>query len=280
MGQGCGERGSRLRCRWEPGTVLSVLTVNYHSSDQLRQLAESLSRHAGRQSIELVVTNNSPADAVRLPTRSFSITILESRNRGFAAGINRALRASRGETIMIANPDVKVTAGALDRAVDYLAGHPDVGVLLPLLRYPDGRIQFSVRRFYTWPVVLYARSPARVLGYRPPFFRRYLCEDIDRSKPVNVDWGLGAAMFLRRQDCGPQGVFDEGFFMYFEDVDLCYRTWQRGQRVLYCPQVECVHAHRRMSRNPFSLSGWRHTQSLFRFIRKHGGLRRRPAHRG
>lgn len=257
--------------------MISVLTVNYRSADQLVGLSESLRRHAEGLPVELVITNNSPAESLAdvggLP---LTVVYRDARNVGFAAGINIAYQASHGEVLMIANPDVRVTAGALRGAVDYLNAHPEVGIVLPLLRYPSGEIQFSVRRFYTWPVALYARCPLRTVGLRPGFFRRYLCEDLERSRPTPVDWGLGGAMFLRRRDCDETGPFDERFFMYFEDVDLCYRMWQRGRRVMYCPRIECIHEHRRSSRNPFSLHGWRHFRSLLGFVCKHGGLPGRP----
>lgn len=258
--------------------MISVLTVNYRSADQVAGLAESLRRHAGGLPVELVITNNSPADSLHhLGGPPPAVIHREASNVGYAAGINLAFQASHGETLMIANPDVRVTEGALPRAVAYLASHSEAGIVLPLLRYPSGEVQPSVRRFYTWPVAVYARCPLRALGYRPAFFRRYLCEDIQHSRPTPVDWGLGGAMFLRRSDCDDGGIFDERFFMYFEDVDLCYRTWQRGRLVMYCPDIECVHEHRRSSRNPFSLHGWRHFRSLLRFIRKHGGLPPRPS---
>jgi len=259
--------------------MISVLTVNHRSCEDLTELAESIRRHPPRagHDVELVVTNNSTGDLPRLPNDpAVRITVLDSPNQGFAAGVNRAFRQSQGEIVMIANPDVRMTAGTFDGAVDYLNAHPEVGIVLPLLRYPSGEVQYSVRRFYTWWIVLYARSPLRMLNYRPAFFRHYHYEDLDRTAPVPVDWGLGAAMFLRREDCGEDGICDERFFLYFEDVDLCYRMWQRGQSVMYCPQIECIHAHRRFSRNPFSVAGGRHLRSLTRFIIKHGGLPQRP----
>ncbi len=259
--------------------MISVLTVNYRSSQDLAGLVESVHGHlpsAGHE-VELVVTNNSAGDQLRLPpTPGLRVTVLDSPNLGFAVGVNLAFRHSRGEFVMAANPDVRLTAGLLEGAVGYIEAHPEVGILLPLLRHPSGDVQRSVRRFYTWPTVLYARSPLRSLNCRPAFFRRYLYEDIDPAAPTPVDWGLGAAMFLRRRDCDRDGIFDERFFMYFEDVDLCYRMWQRGRSVLYCPHLECLHAHRRFSRNPFSISGWRHLRSLVRFVAKYRGLPRRP----
>jgi GT2 family glycosyltransferase len=257
--------------------MISILTVNFFSSDQVGGLVESIRCSGLQQPVELIVTNNSTADSVS-PSNdpACPITVLGSSNIGFAAGINRAYRASRGEILMITNPDVRVAVGAIGKAAEYLANNPQAGLVLPLLRYPNGEIQLSVRRFYTWPVVLYARSPLRTLGRHPACFRRYMHEDLDRTAPTPVDWGLGAAMFLRRADCGEKVIFDERFFMYFEDVDLCYRMWRKGKTVMYCPQIECIHAHRRASRNPFSYHGWRHLRSLVRFVRKHGGLPQRP----
>ncbi len=257
--------------------MISVLTVNYFSSDQLRDLAASLREHPCKEPVELIVTNNSTEDRVELHSDSrLTVRIVDSANVGFGRGINRAFVASEGETVFVANPDVRVTRGALDAACECLRSRPDIGVLLPMLRYPGGAVQLSVRRFYTWPMVLWARSPLRALGRPPAFFREYLCEDMDRTGPSDVDWGLGAAMFLRREDILGEQIFDDRFFMYFEDVDLCYRTWLRRLRVVYDPRIECVHAHRRSSRNPFSLAGLRHMRSLWLFMMKHGGLPQRP----
>lgn len=259
--------------------MISVLTVNYHSSADLSCLAKSITEYPAGHDVELIVTNNSVKDSIRLPNNpALPVTVLPSANIGFAAGINLAYRHARGDVLFIANPDVRVMDGALDGAVRYLKGHPDVGILLPRLQSPDGDIQLSVRRFYTWPVVLYARSPLRLLGRHPVFFRRYLYDGRISTEPADVDWGLGGAMFLRRSDCAADGIFDERFFLYFEDVDLCYRTWKENRRVVYCPHINCTHAHRRTSRVPFTKAGWHHFQSLLRFIIKHRGLPKRPSH--
>ncbi len=265
--------------------MISVLTVNYRSAADLAGLAESLARHPPDGPppaptggpFELVVVNHAPAERIVLPPAAEVFThILDRPNTGFAAGINAAFGASTGRTLLVANPDLRVTAGALAAAVRFLDEQPDVAALLPLLRAPDGAVQPSVRRFYTWPVALYARTPLRWLGLRPPFFRRYLYDDLDRSRPVDVDWGLGGAMFLRRADFPDGMIFDPRFFLYFEDVDLCLRLWRRGRRVVHHPGIVCLHAHRRRSAMPFGRHGWHHFVSFCRFVRKHRGLPPRP----
>ncbi|MCZ6816011.1 MAG: glycosyltransferase family 2 protein [Planctomycetota bacterium] len=257
--------------------MISVLTVNYDSSADLAELIASIREHRGGVEIELIITNNSASEEVAVSgDASIPIRILTpDSNIGFAAGVNLAYRSSRGDILMIANPDIRVSEGTFDAAVRFMDASSDVGVVLPLLRSLDGSVQSSVRQFYTWAVALYARSPLRLLS-QPSFFRRYLCGDMDRTRPTDVDWGLAAAMFLRRSDWPDPELFDERFFLYFEDVDLCYRVWQRGQRVTYCPHIECIHAHRRASSNPFSSAGWHHFQSFTRFLSKHGGLPQRP----
>jgi N-acetylglucosaminyl-diphospho-decaprenol L-rhamnosyltransferase len=257
--------------------VISVLTVNYQSSVDLAVLAESLHVQDCGEEIELIVTNNSSDDPVAIAGDArLKIRVIDSKNDGFAAGINKAFRESRGGTIMIANPDVQLLPGTLAAAMIEIISHPEAGVILPLLRHPDGRMQSSARRFYSWPVVLYARSFLRNTRYKPRFFRDYLCENLDEKKTVDVDWGLGAAMFLRRHEIPADRIFDERFFLYFEDVDLCFRTWQSGRSVLFCPQIECIHAHRRASRNALSSAGLQHFRSLLKFVWKYGGLQKRP----
>lgn len=256
--------------------MISILTVNYHSADQLTDLLRSTRAHPPSEPWEIVITNNSPEESLSSFADDSHVRLLTAANVGFAAGINMAFRQARGDVLMIANPDVQVTRGALDDAATALRSMPDVGIILPRLRYPDGETQLSVRRFYTWPVILYARSPLRWLSWTPAFFRKYLYRDEDTARAMDVDWGLGGAMFIRRTDVEASGVFDERFFLYFEDVDLCLRTWQRNLRVRYMPEIECLHAHRRSSRNPFSFAGWQHFRSMSRFIIKHRGLPQRP----
>ncbi len=261
--------------------MISVLTVNYRSAPDLALLAESLRCRTGDTDVELIVTNNSREQLPDLAGgQSLRVKVIPSANVGYAAGINLAYRQACGDVIFVANPDVRILTGTFEAAIARLNAESDIGAILPMLRHPDGGVQLSVRRFYTWPVVMYARSPFRLLARKPGFFREYLCEDLDRTAPADVDWGLGGAMFLRRADCGRDAIFDERFFLYFEDVDLCYRIWQGGRRVVYCPEIECTHAHRRMSRIPFTRAGWHHFRSLAHFIAKHRGLPRRPACHG
>lgn len=255
--------------------MISVLTVNYRSAADVARLAASLVEHRGNEQIELIIANNSPAEAIERPSE-LANTVIDLPNPGYARGVNAAAARARGDVLFVANPDVRLTPGVLPAASAWLRDHPEVGILLPRLRSPDGAIQSSVRRFYTWPVALYARLPLRDRIRHPRFFRRYLMLDDDISSPAAVDWGLGAAMFLRRADFADGRIFDERFFLYFEDVDLCLRAWQRGRPVIYHPGLVCEHDHHRTSKRVLSKHALHHLTSLVRFVVRHHGLPQRP----
>lgn len=257
--------------------MISVLTVNYRTEQDLARLAESLVQHRGDETIELVVTNNSPGAPLTFPPEAMPwTTVIERPNLGYARGINWAAEQARGDIWFIANPDVRVGPGTLTLARQFLAENADVGVLLPLLRSPDGSVQRSVRRFYGWRTAMYARCPLRGRMAHPRFFRRYLMLDDDLSKPIDVDWGLGGAMFLRRDDYPHARIFDRRFFLYFEDVDLCFRSWRRGRRVVYHPGLTCDHLHRRESSHVISRHAVHHFAAMLRFVLKYGGFPSRP----
>jgi len=261
--------------------MISVLTVNYQSAEDLFGLAQSIASDpavgASDGGVELIVTNNSPGEAIDLPPAAQPwTTVLETANVGYGRGINLASGRAQGDVLFLANPDLRLRPGVLTAGAAWLRDHRGVGALLPRLIGPAGEAQCSVRRFYTWPAALYARCPLRGRIADPAFFRRYLMADDDLSQPTDVDWGLGGAMFLRRGDFPKGRIFDPRFHLYFEDVDLCMRLWKAGRRVVHHPGLVCDHVHRRESRRAISLQGWRHLVSTVRFLRKHGGFPPRP----
>ena len=257
--------------------MISIVTVAYRNGRDVRLLGESiLGAHDSKQA-EWIITNNDPADRLDIPPGLVERTrILTRRNVGYARGVNAAARWARGDALFVANPDLRLSPDVLTRAEEILRAEPDVAVLLPRLTYAGGATQPSIRRFYSWAAALYARCPGRETRPPPRFFRDYLMLDDDLSRPTEVDWGLGGAMFLRRADFPDGRIFDPRYFLYFEDVDLCLRVWRAGRRVVFRPDLICQHEHRRGSRDVFSTHGRHHLVSLLRFMLKHGGFPRRP----
>jgi GT2 family glycosyltransferase len=211
-------------------TALSVSIVNTNSRELLLACLESL-RGADA---EIVVLDNASedgsADAVR--ERFPHVRLLAQDFRaGFGANHNTVIRATSGRYVYVLNEDTTADDWGFDRLVGFLDSHPRVAGLGPRLLYPGGRLQDSAWRFPT-PLVsalgLVALGKVGVKQSRG-----------DRPRPV--DWVTGAALLLRRQALDEVGLFDEGFFLYSEEVDLQFRLRRAGWEVWFFPEVTVVH---------------------------------------
>jgi GT2 family glycosyltransferase len=266
------------------GRKISILTVHYQEPEMWESFQRRLSQNPPSTNFELIVANNSPSDRLEIaPELAPYTTILPLKNPGFARGVNEVFTRASGDVLGVFNLDVELTGEVIDRGVGRLVSNEEAGVLLPRLNHPDGQRQKSVRRFYDWRSALYARFPLRPMLPTPGFFRHYLMEDASPEAPISVDWGLGAAMFIRRESIESDHIFDPRYFLYFEDVDLCWNMWRRNWQVLYDPDLVCVHHHKRSSaKGPHRSQLYHHITSFLMFAAKHGGLRRpdrKPASR-
>jgi N-acetylglucosaminyl-diphospho-decaprenol L-rhamnosyltransferase len=234
--------------------LLSIVIVNYRSGDLLRACLDSILKSLATQDFEILVANNdSVGDLSQVLARDWPNTriIQNTSNLGFGAAANRAFRQSKGKFLLLLNPDV-------------------AGMVLPQLRNPDGSLQYSCRRFYTCGTLLLRRGPWKRFFDRHPKVRWHLMADWDHQSLAAVDWGLGAAALVRREALQGAELFDERFFLYFEDVDLCLRLRLSGWQVLYDPASIMVHEHRRDSAGPWSLLAKRHhSLSLLKFLWKY-----------
>jgi GT2 family glycosyltransferase len=145
-----------------------------------------------------------------------------------------------------------------------------VGIVLPQLRNPDGTLQYSCRRFYTWKTLWMRRGPWRRRLALHPTIQQHLMQDWDHANVADVDWGLGAAMLVRKTALPADQLFDERFFLYFEDVDLCLRLHRSGWKVAYNPTAVMIHQHRRDSAEAGALlAKLHHLRSLTKFLWKY-----------
>jgi len=254
-------------------SLLSIVIVNYRSGDLLRACLDSILKSLATQDFEILVANNdSVQDLSPILARDWpSIQIIQNTsNLGFGAAANRAFRQSKGQFLLLLNPDVRVKPSSIETLIATAEAHPKAGLVLPQLRNPDGSLQYSCRRFYTCGTLLLRRGPWKRFFDRHPKVRWHLMADWDHQSLAVVDWGLGAAALVRRQALQGAELFDERFFLYFEDVDLCLRLRLSGWQVLYNPASIMVHEHRRDSAGPWSLLAKRHhSMSLIKFLWKY-----------
>lgn len=229
---------------------LSIVILNYKTCGLLRQCLRGIFRAEPKLNFEIIVVDNDSHDGT--PTviaNEFPQVrcITSSKNIGFGAGNNLGIREARGRHILVLNSDVVIFPGNLEQLVSYLDAHPTVGLVGPKLVNPDRSTQHSCYRFPIWPIPIYRRTPVGRLPFAERALNEYLLRDWDHDSEREVDWLLGACLMMRAELVKKIGVFDERFFLYFEDVDLCRRAWEAGWQVMYNPQVAIVHYHHRQS---------------------------------
>src|SRR3989339_781857 len=228
---------------------VSILIVHYNTPGLLRQTLKGIIRAAPQVSYEIIVVDNNPeARIIQMVNQEFpQVKVIVSEvNEGFAKGINHAMKEASGRYFFSFNPDMVMLPKALEELVSYLDQHQTVGAVGPRLQCPSGELQQSCYRFMEVKTIFYRRLPfLKKLSFAKTHLQNYLMEEWDHQETREVDYLLGAAILLRREMIEKIGAFDERFFMYFEDQDLCRRCWDAGWKVVYHPFSVMIHYHRR-----------------------------------
>lgn len=254
-----------------PAARVSAVVVNYNAGDYLRRAVRSL-RDEGID--EIVVVDNASTDqsldllAADQPDGASDVVVRRGPNRGFGAGVNRGARdAPRREFLFVVNPDAVVQPGAVKALVDALDADAGVAIVGPAIWTPDGVWYPSARRFPSLGDAL-GHAFLGVVWPANPFTRRYRMLDADENSSSAVDWLSGSCLMVRRSAWDDLGGFDESYFMYAEDVDICWRAAKRGWRVAYEPGATIVHAQGvSTDQVPYRMIAAHH-RSLFRFAKK------------
>ncbi len=232
-------------------TGITAIVVTFNSAAVIAGCLDALDTHA--PGVPVIVVDNGSVDGTRaLATgRQRAVRVVESpRNGGYAAGINLgAGAAAEGHDLLVLNPDTRVRAGAVEALADALAV-PGTGITVPRLLHPDGSVAYSQRRV---PTVLRALGEAVLGGERAGRYdvlgeivvhrRRY-------EQPGVVAWASGAAMLVDRRCHDALGGWDETFFLYAEETDLCLRVAEHGWRTRYIPSAVVEHIGGHGERTP------------------------------
>lgn len=251
---------------------LSVCIVNWNTRQDLEQAIKSVLESDPGLGLQVVVLDNASSDGSpgMVRERFPGVELIEStENLGFARGYNRAAAKAEGRHILMLNPDTVVRPGALRKLVDFLDSRQDAGAAGPRLLNGDGTLQYSCRHF---PRPLAAILRNTLIGRLTPgnqATRDYLMADWDHGSVRQVDWVSGAAICIRAETWSAVGGFDEGYFMYAEDIDWCLRAHQAGWGIYYVPESVIVHRIGRSSdQRPLAMVVEFH-RSMARFYRKH-----------
>ncbi len=253
---------------------LSVVIVNWNVRELLRACVRSVERAYSDLTCEIIVVDNASSDgSVEMLRTDFpSVHVIAcERNVGFSAGNNLGIAAARGEFLLFINPDTEIVGDALDALLQCARAHPDVGAVAPQLIFPDGCVQPTRYRFPTLASAILDGTILEQWFPRNRALRRYHLADVSENITQDVDWVMGACLMLRREVIAQVGGFDEQFFMYSEETDLCKRIKDAGWRVVYLPAAKVIHHHSASSDQVVALRHMRFQSSRVRYFRKHHG---------
>lgn len=235
---------------------LSIIIVNYLSRAKTQKCLDAIvaSDLSGLEWEIILVDNNSDDQLDDLVVKYPHLKLIYSqKNWGMGGGNNLGIKNSRGRYLLILNPDTQVRPGAIRTLYDYLEEHEDVLIAGPKLLNPDGSLQYSCARFPSFYTPILRRT---FLGdYFAASRDGFLMIDQPHDETMTVDWLMGSCLIIRRD--GFEG-FDERYFMYFEDIDLCRRAWRAKKKVVYIPRAVVIHDHaRRSARWPWYVAPFR-----------------------
>ncbi len=223
---------------------ISIVIVSRNTRELLRACLRSIGEHGDGYTVETIVVESDSQDGTAAMVRaSFPAVILlePGENTGFARGNNLGITRARGDAVLLLNPDTELTAGALTALHRALDADPTVGVVGPLLRYPDGTIQPSRRRFPTLATALVESTVVQEWWPNHPALAHYYCADMPDDLPQDVDWLVGACLLVRWEVFAAVGLLDERLFLYAEEPEWCWRVRRAGWRVRFVPEAAVRH---------------------------------------
>ncbi len=249
---------------------ISVTICSWNTQADLRACLSSLESLKEQSRFEVIVVDNASHDgSPDMVESEFPWVRLfrMDKNLGFTRGHNYALRERKAPHAFVLNSDTVVHDGALQTLLRFYQDNRECGIIGPKLLNPDGSLQYSCRRFPNPPAALFRNTPLGKLFPNNKFTREYLMTDWKHSEPRDVDWVSGAAFFVSKDVIDKVGMFDEGFGMFCEDVDWCFRAWKHGFKVTYLPTAEVTHAIGRSTDQVPNKMIIRFHRSMLRFYR-------------
>lgn len=232
---------------------LSIIVNHYHTPEILKICLRSVKENLKNADFawEIIVTDGETIEKTTDMIETYFpeiIFIPFKENVGFGKLVNSAIAKSKGEYLFIINADLIVEEEkSVEKMLEYMAKHQDIGMLGPKLLNVNDTVQQSCFRFYTPLTIICRRTILGKTYFGKKILDNFLMKDVFDKKeaiaPISVDWLMGSAMMIKKSNLKKVGVLDENFFMYFEDVDWARRFWENSLKVVYFPNSVMYHYH-------------------------------------
>ncbi len=251
--------------------MLSIILINYRMKKQLINCLESIVRTQNVRDLEVILVNKpSNDDTEEDMRRKFPfVRIVSTRKFGVGFMRNLGLKSARGDHILFLDVDT-VIQNDIKPALEVLQKHADAAGLGVRIVGPDGKLQYTCRRFYDFKTILYRRTFLGSIFPDSPVIRNHLMMDWDHNSLRRVDWVQGAFFLVKRKALNDIGFFDEFSPFGFEDVAWCWRAYKKGWNIYYYPGVTIMHEYRRTSARIFSVEALYHFVAFLKFYVRYG----------
>ncbi len=257
---------------------LSIITVNFNGGRYLDYFLKSIILYPPQVSFEVIVIDNASKDKSferakeKYKNFPFIKFIKSNKNRGYGGGCNLGLKYAKGDTIIFSNPDVVVLKDTFEKLIKEIKNEEGIGAIGPKLLNPDGSFQPSCRRYPRFKYLLSGRRSllSKYLKNNPltKEFMYINFENVKNGK-ILVESIMGAFFITKKKVLENVGDFDERFFLYAEDTDLCYRMKEKGYKVYYLPEAQVIHYHGKSRKYLGIKSLYLLRRSIYLFFKKH-----------
>lgn len=226
--------------------MISIIIVSYKSQQLIKYFFKSFEMAHVSVPHEFIIVDNASHDGTKeyIEREHPQVKFVENtHNLGYATACNIGTRAANGDYLLFLNQDIVVKPGSIEALAKYLDEHTDVGMVGPKLMKPSGAVQDSCRRFPNFLTPLYRWAVTKHIPWVRRQFAEYSMQDFDYNATREVDCLAGAALMVRRAAAVAVGGWDERFFFYIEDIDLCRRLWAHNWKVVFVVRSEMFHYH-------------------------------------
>jgi N-acetylglucosaminyl-diphospho-decaprenol L-rhamnosyltransferase len=243
---------------------VSVVVVTYNGLPWVEQALASVRGHE-----TIVVDHGSSDDTVSFVRERFpEVEVVEQENRGLAYGWNTGIARTSGRYVLLLNSDAWLDGGAVEQLAAFADGHPKAAVVAPRLRYPDGRLQRSVRGFPTLWRLATEFFYLRKLAPRTEALNAFYAGSFDHTSVREVEVLMGAVWLVRREAIDEVGPADDAFFLFSEETDWAFRFRDAGWKILFYPGAGATHVYAASHKGRMFVENLR---GQLRFLRKHRG---------
>lgn len=255
---------------------LSIVILCWNDRKVITNCLRSIYENTHSTPFEVIVSDNGSTDgSVECIRKTFpQVQVIENgSNLRFAKANNVGIRASKGEYVLILNPDTIIHDGTLDKLIEFADRHPQAGAFGCRVLNPDGTYQLSARPFVTVRSEWIGALHLRMLGHISDWFLSGSYSGWKGETERTIDWHSGCFILARRDLLNRLGGFDEQFFYYYEDMDLCHRIWDAGHPIIFTPEVTITHLGGQSTRRAPAAFKLDSQITRYRYFYKYSGRR-------